>query len=178
MRRSMAELAASLQGAAERSVLERPLATQQRSPTISLEENAGVITNTSLDDANVLAPASLQLNFCSQTAGQPHEQEIESGAAQQDRQLLATVEAAQDYRAKAFKLMTANVRANLEYALKLTHLTTPFEFIALSNTHARKQFELIMSQTVAFGVLSQSLTLANAERMAAGIKKAFGGRKT
>jgi Phasin protein len=173
----MTELAASLQSSVgEKSPLERPLAPQQISPTASRKENAGVSINTSLDYANALANTSLPLSFSSETAGPPREQEIETGSPQQDRQLLATAEAAQEYRAKAFKLMTANVKANLEYALKLTRLTTPFEFIELSTTHARKQFELIMSQTAALGALSRSLTMANAERMTAGIEKVFGGR--
>jgi len=142
MRRSMAELAASLENA--------------------LDENAAVTINASLDYANALADASLPLNFCSETVDHPREQEIESGTPQQDRQLLTTAEAAQEYRAMAFKLMTANVRANLEYALKLTRLTTPLEFIELSTNHAQKQFELIMSQTAALGALSRSLTMTNA----------------
>ena len=141
MRRSMAELAESLQN--------------------SLGENAAV-THTPLDYANALADARLPLNSCSERADQPGEQEIESGRPQQDRRLLATAEAAHEYRVMAFKLMTANVRANLEYALKLTRLTSPLEFIELSTTHARKQFELIISQTVAFGALSRSLTMTNA----------------
>ena len=87
-------------------------------------------------------------------------------------------EAARDYRAKAFELMTANVKANLEYAKKLRKLRTPFEFIELSTNHARKQFELVMSQTAALGALSRSLTMANAERMSAGFEKVFGQRKT
>jgi Phasin protein len=173
MRRSMAELAASLQSAtAETSPLERPLAMQQGSPATAPGENAGVAINTSLDNA------SLPLSFSSETAGHPREQEIETGTPQQGPQLLATAAAAQEYRAKAFKLMTANVRANLEYVLKLTRLTTPFEFIELSTTHATKQFELMMSQTAALGALSQSLTMANAQRMAAGVEKAFTSRKT
>ena len=44
--------------------------------------------------------------------------------------------------------------------------------------HARKQFELVMSQTAALGALSRTLTMANAERMSAGIEKVFGRRKT
>ena len=161
----MAELAASLQDAVtEMSPLKRPLATEQCSPATSLEENAGDTINTSQDYANALADASRPLNFSSETADQPHEQEIESGTPQQDRQLLATAEAAQEYRAMAFKLMTANVKANLEYALKLTCLTTPFEFIELSTNHARKQFELIVSQTAALGALSRSLTMTNANK--------------
>ena len=179
MRRSMAELAASLQSAArENSSFERPLPTQQCFPAASLEENAGVNINTSLDHATALPNASLPLSFSSETADQPREQEMERTTLQQDRQLLATAAATRDYRAKAFELMTANVKANLDYALKLRKLRTPFDFIELSTNHARKQFELAMSQTVALGALSQSLTMANAEGMSAGIEKVFGRRKT
>ena len=121
---------------------------------------------------------SLPLSFSSETADQPREQEMERTTLQQDRQLLATAAATRDYRAKAFELMTANVKANLDYALKLRKLRTPFDFIELSTNHARKQFELAMSQTVALGALSQSLTMANAEGMSAGIEKVFGRRKT
>jgi hypothetical protein len=162
MRRSMAELAASLQGAdTEKSTLERPLATQQHSPATSLGENACVTINASLAYAKVLANASLPLNLSGETANERREQQMESGTPQQHREPLATTEAAQEYRVKAFKLLTANVKANLEYALKLTRVTTPFEFIELSTTHARKQFELIMSQTAALGALSRSLTMTN-----------------
>jgi len=180
MRRSMADLGASIQSSAttEKSPLERPLANQQCSPRTSLGENAGVTVNTSLDYANTLANACLPLDVYSETAGQLREQEIESGTPQQDRQLLATAEVAQEYRTKAFKLMTANVEANFEYVYKLASLTTPFEFIELSTTHARKQFELIMSQTAALRALSRSLTMARAERTTAGTEKVFGRRKT
>jgi len=158
----MAELAASLQDAvSEASPLERSLATQRRSPATSLEENAGDTINAAQDYANALADASRPLHFSSETADPPLEQERESGAPQQDRQLLATVEAARAYRAMAFKMMTANVKANLEYALKLSRLTSPLEFIELSTNHARKQFDLIMSQTAALGTLSRSLAMTN-----------------
>jgi len=175
----MAELAASLQSAArENSPFGRPLPTQQCFPAASLEGDAGVNINTSLDHAPALPNASLPLSFSSETADQPREQEMERTTLQQDRQLLATAAATRDYRAKAFELMTANVKANLDYALKLRKLRTPFDFIELSTNHARKQFELAMSQTVALGALSQSLTMANAEGMSAGIEKVFGRRKT
>lgn len=178
MRRSMAELAAALQSAAnEKSALGQPLATQQYSPATSGGKSVGVTINTSLDYANTLANTNQSLNFSGETAGPLREQEIETATQQHEWQLL-TAKVAQEYRAQAIKLMTANVKANLDYAHKLIRLTTPFEFIQLSTTHARKQFELIMSQTVALGSLSRSLTMANAERMTAGIEKVFGGRKT
>jgi hypothetical protein len=66
------------------------------------------------------------------------------------------------------------MKANLDYANKLGKLRTPLEFIELSTTHARKQFELIILQTAALGALSRSLTKASAERMSAGVEKVFG----
>ena len=177
-RRSMAELAASLQSAATGNLpSERPLTTQQHSPAPSLAKNAVVTTNTSTDRATALANASVPLSFSSETADQLREREIETDPLQQDRQALATNEASQDYRAKLFELMITNVKANLEYANKLRKLRTPFEFLELSTTHARKQFELIMSQAVALGALSRTLTMANAERMTAAIESVFRGRK-
>ena len=160
----MAELATSLQSAtSENSPLEQPLPTRQFCfPTASLEKNAGFKIKASLDYATAL----------------PNVGEIEDGTLQQDPLLLTTAEATQDYRAKAFELMTANVKANMEYANKLRKLRTPFEFIELSTIHARRQFELIMSQTAALGALSRSLTKANAERIFAGLETAFGPRKT
>jgi hypothetical protein len=167
----MAELAASLQSAgSENSPFERPLPTQQRFPAPSLEEKAGV--NISPGDTKAFPNVSLPLSFSGETTNQPREQEIESATPQQDRAALAG--AGQEYRAKAFELMIANVKANLEYANKLSRLRTPFEFIELSTIHARKQFELIMSQATALGTFSQSLTRANAERMSPGVEKVFG----
>jgi predicted amidohydrolase YtcJ len=173
MRRSMAELAASFQsGASDNSPLELPPPTQ-RSPATSLEGNAGVNINSSLSYANALADARVPLSVSSEAADRPREQEVESEMLQQRRQLLVSAEAAQKYRAKAFELMTANVKANLDYANKLGKLRTPLDFIELSTTHARKQFELIMSHATAVGAFSRSLTMANAERMSAGIERVF-----
>jgi Phasin protein len=140
---------------------------------MSLEENVGVNINSSLEYANALASASVPLSVSSEAADQTRELEVESEMLQR-RRLLVTAEAAQQYRAKAFELMTANVKANLDYANKLRKLTTPLEFIELSTTHARKQFELIISQTAVLGALSRSLTMASAERMSAGIESVFG----
>jgi hypothetical protein len=79
------------------------------------------------------------LSVSSEAADQQREQGIESSTLRQQRQLLMTAEAAQEYRAKAFELMTANVKANLDYANKLRKLRTPLEFIELSTLYARKR---------------------------------------
>jgi hypothetical protein len=168
MRRSMAELAASLKSeASDNSPLELPPPTQ-RSPATSLGENAGVNINSSRDHPNALAKASVPLSVSSEAADQPREQVVESEMPQQGRP------AEQEYCAKAFELMAANVKANLDYANKLGKLRTPLEFIELSTAHARKQFELIMLQTAALGALSRSLAKASAERMSAGVERVFG----
>jgi hypothetical protein len=168
----MAELAASLQSAGSENLpFERPLPTQQRIPAPSFEEKACV--NISPDDTNAFPNVNLPLSFSGEATDQPRKQEIESATPQQDRELLA--EAGQEYRAKAFELMVANVKANLEYANNLKKLRTPFEFIELSTIHARKQFELIMSQAAALGTFSQSLTTVNAERMSTGALKKYLG---
>jgi hypothetical protein len=173
MRRSMAELAPSLQrGAAEGSPVGRPPATQEHSPATSLSDNASVTINTSQDYASEPPAAGLAVDFSSETIGQPWEQEIESGVSQK-----TAAEAAQEYREKAFKLMTAHVKANLQYAHRLTRLTTPFDFIELSTNHAQKQFELIMSQTVALGELSRSLTIVSEERWPPALKAYLVGEK-
>jgi hypothetical protein len=169
----MAELAGSLQRPApEKSPVERPLATQQASPAASLSENASVTADTAPIYANMLTAISLPLDFSGKTAGQPSEQEVEDGTSEQK-----ATEAAQEYRAWAFKLMTAHAKANLQYAHNLMRLTSPFEFVELSANHARKQFELIMSQTAALGELSRLLTTAGTERVTKGLGSVFGERK-
>ena len=85
------------------------------------------------------------------------EKEKNSGTPKLERQLPAPAKAAEEYRAKAFELMTANVNATLDYAQQLANVRSPAEFIALSANHARKHFELIMTHTAALGALSQSL---------------------
>jgi hypothetical protein len=108
MRRSMAELAASLQSdARDNSPLELRSPTH-RSAATSLEENAGVNINSSLDYANALPNASVPLSISSEPADQPREQQVESEMLPQGQQLLMTAEAAQEFRAKAFELMTAD----------------------------------------------------------------------
>jgi hypothetical protein len=174
----MAELAGSLQGTgSESSPVERTPGIQRPAPDTSGGERAAVTISTWPGYSNAPANASLSGHLSAETADKPGEWEIKVGTRRQDRRRLATAAAAQEYRAKAFELMKANVKANLQFAYKLSRLTTPFDFIELSITHARKQFELIMSQTAAFGEFSHAFTTADAQRVATGIEKATGGRK-
>ncbi len=140
-------------------------------------EQMKVNINATLDYANGLASASLPPDLAGPAAGRPSEQEKNSSTPKLERQLSATAKAAEEYRAKAFELMTANVNATLEYAQLLASVRSPAEFIELSTNHARKHLELIMTHTAALGALSQSLTTTNTERMTASVAKMFSRQK-
>ena len=81
-----------------------------------------------------------------------------------------------DYRTRAFELMTANINSTLEYAQRLAHAKTPGELIALSTSHAREHIESIMRQTTELGSMAQRLAAPNIASMAADFAKAFGKR--
>jgi hypothetical protein len=136
-------------------------------------EHMKVNINAALDYANGIASASLPPDFAGPAAGQPHEQEKNSGTPKLERQLPTPAKAAEEYRAKAFELMTANVNATLEYAQRLANVKSPAEFIELSTSHARKHCELIMTHTAALRALSLSSMTTNAEQMTASIAKVF-----
>jgi hypothetical protein len=140
-------------------------------------EHMKVNINAALDYANGIASASLPPDFAGPATGRPREQEENNVVPKLERQLSAPARVAEEYRAKAFELMTANVNATLEYAQRLANVRSPAEFIELSTNHARKQCELIMTHTAALGALSQSLTKTNAERMTASIAKVFSRQK-
>lgn len=140
-------------------------------------ENIKVNINAALNYANGLASASLSPDFTGEAAEQLREQEKDSGTPKQEQQSPASPKAAQEYRAKAFELMTANVNATLDYAQQLANVRSLPEFIELSTNHARKHFELIMKQAAALGALSQSLTASNAERITASIAKTLSRKK-
>jgi hypothetical protein len=140
-------------------------------------EQMKININATLDYANGIASVSLSPDFAGPAAGRPREQEKSSGTLKLERQLSAPARAAEEYRAKAFELMTANVNATLEYAQRLANVRSPAEFIELSTNHAHKHLELIMTHTAALGALSQSLTTTNAERMTASVAKMFSRQK-
>jgi len=66
-------------------------------------------------------------------------------------------EVADEYRVKAFELMTANMNTTLEYAQRLAHVKTPSELIELATSQARKQFDLMVQQTSELGSIAQRL---------------------
>jgi len=128
-----------------------------------------------LDYANGLASMSSR----AASVGRPNAPEpgknTHSQSADKTTPAVATI--ADEYRAKAFELMSANVKTTLEYAQRLVNVETPSEFVELSTSHARKQFELIMKQTAELGSIAQKLAAPNVEAMTAGFTKALGGHK-
>ncbi len=87
----------------------------------------------------------------------------------------AAAKAAEEYRARVFEFMKANMNATLEYALRLASVKSPSEFIELSTSHARKQFETITAQTHELGEIAQKLATCNNERLAESLSKMFPG---
>ena len=71
--------------------------------------------------------------------------------------------AAAEYRAKAFELMKASMDSTLEYAQQLVHVRMPSEFVELSSTRARKQFELMLRQTNELRSFAQTVTKPDAK---------------
>jgi hypothetical protein len=59
--------------------------------------------------------------------------------------------------------MNANVITTLEYARDLSGTTTAAQFVELSSTQARKQYELILKQTGALKSLAETITKSIAE---------------
>jgi hypothetical protein len=127
-----------------------------------------------LDYANGLA----SVNACRLGGPLGYVRTGENTHSQSADQTIPTVAtAADEYRAKAFELMTANINATFEYAQRLVNVNTPSEFVELSTSHARKQFELIMKQTAELGSIAQKLAAPNVQAMTAGLTKALGGHK-
>ncbi len=125
-----------------------------------------------LDYANGLA----SVNSRTELAAHPDAREqVKNTSAEKATPTVAKV--ADEYRAKAFELMTANINSTLEYAQQLVNVKTPAQFAELSTSHARKQLELIIKQTAELGSIAQRLATSNVEQMTGGFAKAIGQRR-
>jgi hypothetical protein len=128
-----------------------------------------------LDYANGLA--SVNSRIASATDPDTTEPARNAAAQSADKMTPTVAKVADEYRAKAFELMSANMSTTLEYAQRLVNVKTPTEFVELSTNHARKQFELIMKQTAELGSIAQKLATPDVESLTVGFRKAFGERK-
>jgi len=141
-------------------------ATAARNYRAWMFEQMKLNINVALSYAKALAGAGVAPEPAAQAADRIGDQQSDCGDRKRVRQ--APAKAAEDYRARAFELMTANVNATLDYARELANVQSPAEFVALSSDHARRQLDMIMKHAAAFGDLSQSLATTNSERPAAG----------
>ncbi|SRR5579871_1204812 len=82
-----------------------------------------------------------------------------------------------EYRAKAFELMTANMNVALEYAQRFARAKTPSEFVELATGQARKQLELVAKQTSELSSLAQKLTPREIAAMTSTFAKLLSERK-
>jgi hypothetical protein len=98
--------------------------------------------------ANPQTPSAAQSDV-SERETNPHPRSVQEVAP--------TREGADEYRAKAFELMTAHMNTTLEYAQRLAHVKTASELVELTTSQARKQFDLIVQQTSEFGSIAQRL---------------------
>jgi hypothetical protein len=141
----------------------------------SLFEHMKVNLNATLDYANGLASMNSPADVTAHSADQAREQRNNTSLAIHERSTAA--EAAEDYRARAFDLMKANVNSTLEFAQRLAKAKSPTEFVELSTSHARNQLGTIIVQTTELVRLAQTMTTFNVERIAAGFAKAIAGPK-
>ena len=63
-----------------------------------------------------------------------------------------------DYNLKIIEIACTNVKTAFEYGEALMGVKSPSEFIALSATHARKQFDAMIAQTNELTALTQKVT--------------------
>ncbi len=132
-----------------------------------------VNVNAALDYANSLAGIKSPADLIG-LAGGPRKPPSGAGGVS-DPDISAATKAAEEYRGRVFDFMKSNMNATLEYALRLASVKTPSEFIELSTTHARKQFEQVTAQTRELGELAQKLATCNTERLAERFSKVFPG---
>jgi phasin len=63
-----------------------------------------------------------------------------------------------DYNLKIIEITCANIKTAFEYGEALMGVKSPPEFVALSATHARKQFDAMIAQTNELTALAQKVT--------------------
>jgi len=80
---------------------------------------------------------------------------------------------ATDYNLKVLEIARTNTNSAFDYALALSGIKSLSEFVALSTTHVRKQFEVMTAQTKELTELGQKVTAEIAVPIKAGVAKAL-----
>jgi len=138
-------------------------------------EEMKVSMNAALDYASGLTSAKSPADL--RAVSVARQRNKNSNLASPEKNIATAADAVDDYRAKAFELMKANISGTLEYAQRLVNVKSPTEFIELSANHACMQFELIIKQTAELGSLAQALARSNVEQMTVGFVKVIAEHK-
>jgi hypothetical protein len=125
--------------------------------------------NAALDYASNLASVKWPLDFMGLSAGRAREQGLTTPAL---AEISSATKAAEEYRMRMFQFMKENLNGMLEYAERLATVKSPTEFIEVSTSFARKQFEAATAQSQELGSLTQKLSACNTESLS-GLTKAF-----
>ena len=80
---------------------------------------------------------------------------------------------ATDYNLKIIEIASTKTNTAFEHAQKLIGAKSPLEFVALSTTHARKQFDTMISQTKELAELAQKVTTEVTQPVKAGVAMVF-----
>jgi phasin len=80
---------------------------------------------------------------------------------------------ATDHNLKIIEIARTNTNTAFEHAQKLIGAKSPLEFVALSTTHARKQFDTMIAQTKELTELAQKVTTEVTQPVKAGVAMAF-----
>ena len=80
---------------------------------------------------------------------------------------------AAEYNLKIIEIARINANAAFDYVHELLGVKSLSEFVELSSTRARKQFEAITAQTKELTTLAQKVSIESAEPLKAGIVGAF-----
>jgi len=80
---------------------------------------------------------------------------------------------ATDYNLKIIEFARANTNTAFECAQELMGVKSPLELVALSTTHARKQFDTMIAQTKELTELAQKVTTEVTQPVKAGVAMVF-----
>ena len=81
----------------------------------------------------------------------------------------------QDYNAKFIEFAQANTEATFEFLQQLSSVKSPTEFLELSTSHSRKQFETLTEQARELTTLAQKVVSATTQRVESDVR-AYSGR--
>ena len=118
--------------------------------------------NAALDYASNLASVKWPLDFMGLSAGRAREQGLATPAL---AEISAATKAAEEYQMRMFQFMKENLNGMLEYAERLATVKSPTEFIEVSTSYARKQFEATSAQSQELGALTQKLSACGTESL-------------